>query len=133
MTINCKGQIIDLSTPKIMGILNITPNSFYDGGKYSLEKNAISKVDNQTIGTTEHGEVFSSAITNKNVFGVQFHPEWDMEISRAYIEARREALGEDVAKLKLASLTETPTAPLILRRFVDFCGKYRGEQNHLLL
>jgi dihydropteroate synthase len=45
MTINCKGQIIDLSTPKIMGILNITPNSFYDGGKYSLEKNAISQVE----------------------------------------------------------------------------------------
>ena len=45
MTINCKGQIIDLTTPKIMGILNITPNSFYDGGKYSLEKNAISQVE----------------------------------------------------------------------------------------
>ena len=45
MTINCKGQIIDLSTPKIMGILNITPNSFYDGGKYSLENNAISQVE----------------------------------------------------------------------------------------
>lgn len=45
MTINCKGQIIDLSTPKIMGILNITPNSFYDGGKYSSEKNAISQVE----------------------------------------------------------------------------------------
>ena len=45
MTINCKGNLIDLSSPKIMGILNITPNSFYDGGKYSLEKNAISKVD----------------------------------------------------------------------------------------
>ncbi len=45
MTINCKGQIIDLSTPKIMGILNITPNSFYDGGKYSLEKNAIAQVE----------------------------------------------------------------------------------------
>ena len=45
MAINCKGQIIDLSTPKIMGILNITPNSFYDGGKYSLENNAISQVE----------------------------------------------------------------------------------------
>lgn len=29
MTINCKGELIDLSTPKVMGILNITPNSFY--------------------------------------------------------------------------------------------------------
>jgi dihydropteroate synthase len=43
MTINCKGHIIDLSTPKIMGILNITPNSFYDGGNYTSEKNAISQ------------------------------------------------------------------------------------------
>lgn len=34
MTINCKGQLIDLSIPKVMGILNITPDSFYDGGHY---------------------------------------------------------------------------------------------------
>lgn len=33
MYINCKGQLIDFSTPKVMGILNITPDSFYDGGK----------------------------------------------------------------------------------------------------
>lgn len=32
MTINCNGRLIDLSEPKIMGILNTTPNSFYDGG-----------------------------------------------------------------------------------------------------
>ncbi len=40
MTINCKGNLIDLSTPKVMGILNITPNSFYDGGKF-IEENDI--------------------------------------------------------------------------------------------
>lgn len=40
MTINCKGTLIDLSRPKIMGILNITPNSFFDGGKYA-DENAI--------------------------------------------------------------------------------------------
>ena len=38
MTINCKGKLIDLSTPKVMGILNITPDSFFDGGKYNNEK-----------------------------------------------------------------------------------------------
>ena len=37
MTINCKGQLIDLTLPKVMGILNITPDSFYDGGKYKDE------------------------------------------------------------------------------------------------
>jgi dihydropteroate synthase len=45
MLINCKGQLIDLSTPKVMGILNVTPNSFFDGGKYSNEDEIISRVD----------------------------------------------------------------------------------------
>ena len=45
MTINCKGQLIDLSSPKVMGILNLTPDSFYDGGKYKSEKTILSQVD----------------------------------------------------------------------------------------
>ena len=45
MTINCKGQLIDLSTPKVMGILNITPNSFYDGGKYKNESELLGRVE----------------------------------------------------------------------------------------
>ncbi|SMO59421.1 dihydropteroate synthase [Solitalea koreensis] len=39
-TINCGGHLLDLSTPKIMGILNITPDSFFDGGRY-LDEQAI--------------------------------------------------------------------------------------------
>ncbi len=45
MTINCKGQLIDLSTPKVMGILNITPDSFYDGGAYKNEKDILLQVE----------------------------------------------------------------------------------------
>jgi dihydropteroate synthase len=45
MTINCKGQLIDLSTPKVMGILNVTPNSFFDGGKYKNENEILSRVE----------------------------------------------------------------------------------------
>ena len=44
-TINCKGQLIDLSQPKVMGILNITPNSFYDGGKFKDESEIINQVE----------------------------------------------------------------------------------------
>lgn len=44
-TINCNGKLIDLSTPKIMGILNLTPDSFFDGGIYQNEKSIIEKVD----------------------------------------------------------------------------------------
>lgn len=32
-TINCGGKLLDLSTPQVMGIVNVTPDSFYDGGK----------------------------------------------------------------------------------------------------
>ncbi|MFD1614360.1 dihydropteroate synthase [Gelatiniphilus marinus] len=45
MTINCKGQLIDLSSPKVMGILNITPDSFYDGGSYKNEKDILNRVE----------------------------------------------------------------------------------------
>jgi len=45
MTINCKGNLIDLSTPKVMGVLNITPDSFFDGGKYKNEEAILRQVE----------------------------------------------------------------------------------------
>lgn len=45
MTINCNGRLIDLSEPKIMAILNTTPNSFYDGGSHSTIDLILVKVD----------------------------------------------------------------------------------------
>lgn len=44
-TLNCKGDILDLSTPKIMGILNVTPDSFYDGGKVKSRVDAERKIE----------------------------------------------------------------------------------------
>ena len=45
MTINCTGKLVDLSTPKIMGILNVTPDSFYDGGVHNSEKKILDHVE----------------------------------------------------------------------------------------
>ena len=45
MTINCLGQLIDLSSPKVMGILNVTPNSFYDGNRYNSENLILKQVE----------------------------------------------------------------------------------------
>lgn len=44
-TINCNGKLVDLSTAKVMGILNVTPNSFYDGGKHKNINTIIHQVD----------------------------------------------------------------------------------------
>lgn len=44
-TLFCAGQIINLSTPKVMGILNLTPDSFYDGLKYVEEKQYLNRIE----------------------------------------------------------------------------------------
>lgn len=45
MTINCNGNLIDLTTPRVMGILNLTPDSFYDGGKFSDETSILGQIE----------------------------------------------------------------------------------------
>ena len=49
MTINCKGNLIDLTSPKVMGILNVTPNSFFDGGKYADENSVLQQVEKMLV------------------------------------------------------------------------------------
>ncbi len=36
--LNCKGQLLSLESPLIMGILNVTPDSFFDGNIFTTEK-----------------------------------------------------------------------------------------------
>lgn len=40
-TLNIRGNFIDLTSPIVMGILNITPDSFYDGGRYEKDDTAL--------------------------------------------------------------------------------------------
>ena len=44
-TINVKGNLIDLSTPKVMGILNITPDSFYQNSRFSNHEEIINQIN----------------------------------------------------------------------------------------
>lgn len=43
-TINIKGKLVDLSHPLVMGILNITPDSFYEESRLQSEKDIIARV-----------------------------------------------------------------------------------------
>lgn len=49
MTLNCKGNLLDLSTPKVMGILNSTPDSFFDGGKYKTEADFLNQTEKMLL------------------------------------------------------------------------------------
>lgn len=54
LTLNVRGRLLDLSSPKVMGIVNITPDSFYDGG----ETLTIDKALEQTGKMLEEGATF---------------------------------------------------------------------------
>ena len=43
--LNIRGKLYNLDEPKVMGILNITPDSFFDGGKYITEKEQLNRVE----------------------------------------------------------------------------------------
>ena len=45
MTLNCNGTLISLETPKILGILNLTPDSFYDGGHFQQTEQALHQCE----------------------------------------------------------------------------------------
>ncbi len=48
-SINCLGNLIDLTSPRVMGVLNLTPDSFYDGGKYKSDVQILSQVEKMLL------------------------------------------------------------------------------------
>ncbi|MEM6829823.1 MAG: dihydropteroate synthase [Bacteroidota bacterium] len=44
-TINIRGEIMDLVTPKVMGIINLTPDSFYEGSRRQNENEVLKLVE----------------------------------------------------------------------------------------
>ncbi|MBN2273771.1 MAG: dihydropteroate synthase [Bacteroidales bacterium] len=44
-SLNCRGKLLDLSAPRVMGILNVTPDSFYDGGRYVTDDLIKERID----------------------------------------------------------------------------------------
>ncbi len=45
MTITCKGNLIDFETPKVMGILNVTPDSFYEDSRDTSPDALLKKAE----------------------------------------------------------------------------------------
>ncbi|GIS31717.1 MAG: hypothetical protein Ct9H90mP3_5130 [Flammeovirgaceae bacterium] len=45
-SLNIRGNLFEYNKPLIMGILNMTPDSFYDGGKFNTNDSSIERVEN---------------------------------------------------------------------------------------
>ena len=48
LSINCNGKLIDLDTPRVMGIINVTPDSFYGGSRYTTADEIIEAARKMT-------------------------------------------------------------------------------------
>jgi dihydropteroate synthase len=77
MLINCKGNLIDLKNPKVMGILNTTPDSFFDGGKFNDEKKILNQVEKML----QDGATFIDVGAYSSKPGAEFVTE-EEELSR---------------------------------------------------
>ncbi|THV60157.1 dihydropteroate synthase [Flagellimonas alvinocaridis] len=77
MTINCKGELIDLTVPKVMGILNLTPDSFFDGGAYKDEASILNQVGYML----DHGATFIDMGAYSSRPGAE-HVDEDEELKR---------------------------------------------------
>lgn len=95
-TINCRGSLLLLEKPAIMGVLNVTPDSFFDGGRYS----DTSSVMRQAEKMVEEG---ASIL---DVGGVSTRPgaampDTDTELGRVIpvLQALREAFPEVILSI----------------------------------
>ena len=123
MTINCKGALINLASPKVMGILNLTPDSFYDGGKYKnssdvlLQENIEHKVDegeqSEFIGIINYAIMALIQIDK----GIAEQPDLNIkqaislydeksELTKKLMEDKNHDYGEAWREMRVSSLTD---------------------------
>lgn len=112
-TINVRGRLIDLSTPKVMGILNATPDSFYSGSRKQTEREIADRA-NQIMG--EGGTFIDvGAFSTRPGGAVEVSEEEETErLKRAITIVRREQPD--------APISVDTYRPLVARRCIEEFG-----------
>lgn len=111
-TINVRGQLIDLSTPKVMGILNATPDSFYSGSRKQTEREIADRA-NQIM--DEGGTFIDVGAFSTRQGAVEVSEEEETErLKRAIAIVRREQPD--------APISVDTYRPLVARRCIEEFG-----------
>lgn len=111
-TINVRGQLIDLSTPKVMGILNATPDSFYSGSRKQTEREIADRA-NQIM--AEGGTFIDVGAFSTRPGAVEVSEEEETErLKRAIAIVRREQPD--------APISVDTYRPLVARRCIEEFG-----------
>ena len=111
-TINVRGRLIDLSTPKVMGILNATPDSFYSGSRKQTEREIADRA-NQIM--DEGGTFIDVGAFSTRPGAVEVSEEEETErLKRAITIVRREQPD--------ATISVDTYRPLVARRCIEEFG-----------
>ncbi|MCB0521734.1 MAG: dihydropteroate synthase [Lewinellaceae bacterium] len=87
-TINCKGRLISLEKPLVMGILNVTPDSFFDGGRHATIGQALKHTEKML----EEGAMFIDVGGMSSRPGA---PLLDVDVEMGRVVPVVEALGQN--------------------------------------
>lgn len=133
----CGSKVGPNPNKRAMGTVEVTPCGSTNALLQDLEKPFLAQVSHrdvilekspsfQVLATAPHDN-FHVIKAGSCAYGVQFHPEWDMEIVKTYIEQRRDVLenelGEKSTERLLANLQDSPLSSKVLARFIEMCRK----------
>ncbi len=111
-----------------MNVAGTTGDMLFGGGTFPVHMSHVESVLVPPDGAVVLGETDiepNAALRfGPRQWGVQFHPEFDADIMRRYVEARREIIrgeGSDPEAM-IAAATETPESTSILNRFATLVG-----------
>lgn len=112
-TINVRGRLIDLSTPKVMGILNATPDSFYCGSRKQTEREIADRAN----------QIMAEGGTFIDVGAFSTRPGGAVEVSE---EEETERLKRAIAIVRReqpdAPISVDTYRPLVARRCIEEFG-----------
>lgn len=95
-TIRVNGQLMDLSTPKVMGILNVTPDSFYAGSRKETTSDIVNRVE-QII--TEGADMIDIGAYSSRTNAEHVSTKEEMARLRKGLEAIREVAPEAIVSV----------------------------------
>ena len=95
-TIRVNGQLMDLSTPKVMGILNVTPDSFYAGSRKETTSDIVNRVE-QII--TEGADMIDIGAYSSRPNAEHVSTKEEMARFRKGLEAIREVAPEAIVSV----------------------------------
>ena len=94
--INVNGRLIDLSEPQVMGILNVTPDSFYAGSRMETEKDIINRIHQST---DEGGAIIDIGAYSSRANAEHISAEEEMKRLRAGLDLVRKHQPEAVVSV----------------------------------